>query len=293
GQNTNGQGTVHQSGGVTPGVNLVLGEVSRQANLFDLSGGTLRVVNTGSSGTVFGGSSNGIGELRVSGTGNAQIDGHIFLGNGANSFGTFSMSGGTVALGVNKPGGGFLVSGENGSGTVKISGGTFSSDYIQMGRRNNATSIGQGTQTGGNITVRRTMYVGGSSGNDNFYDISAGTITETNDLSQGTLGDSQGGLHVARFSVNPGTFSPVTGYSKGRFTVSGGAAVNIAGGLYNSTGFSAVITVGAGTQTIDLPGGNGLIEMKGGTLSAGSFLNGGAANGGSFNNGGAQANYNQ
>ena len=290
GQNTNGQGTVHQSGGWARGVNIVIGEVSRQANLYDLSGGIMRVENTGSSGTVFCGSSNGIGELEVSGNGDARIDGHIFAGSGTNSLGTFGMSGGTVALGLNKPGGGFLVAGEFGTATVNISGGVFSSDFAQFGRRFNTTSRGQATQTGGTVNVRRSMTIGGLSPNNNFYNISGGTLNLPNDLSQGTLNDTQSGIHVARFSVDPLSDVPVTNYSSATFTVGGTAVVNIAGGLYNSTGFHRV---GNGTSTTDadLPGGRGLIQMQGGSLSAGSFLNGAVANAGSFNNGGASAAY--
>jgi hypothetical protein len=201
------------------------------------------------------------------------------------------MSGGTVALGLNKPEGGFLVVGENGQGTATISGGNFNSDFLQLGRQFNATSRGQLAQTGGNVTVRRAMTIGGLSGNENYYQISAGTLNVPNNTGGGTLNETQPGVHVARFSVNPGTFTPVTGYSAGRFTVDGTAAVNIEGGLYNSTGSTGVITVGMGTQTIQLPGGAGTIQVLGGTLNAGSFVNGGAANAGSFNNGGATANY--
>jgi len=309
GQHPQALGVVHQSGGVVNNVNafsttsgnanVVIGETSRLANLYDLSGGTLNVRSTGTTtvgGTIFAGSSNGIGEFRISGNGNAQVDGHLFLGSGQGSLsavGTFNISSGTLALGLNKVGGGFLVNGDRGTGTVRISGGAVSADFFQNGRSNTASfanSQGQVTQTGGSVTIRRAVTVGGISNNDNFYDISAGTLNITNDLSQGTLNDAQSGLHVARFSVDPGAGTVTTGYSKGRFTVSGTANVNIAGGLYNSTGFHRT---GNGTSTTDadLPGGAGTIQMLGGTLSAGSFLNGGAANAGSFSNGGATANY--
>src|SRR5205814_6550782 len=128
GQHPNARGEVHQSGGwIQNTANLVIGEISRQANLYDLSGGMFRLAGGPGGGTVFAGSSAGIGEFRVSGNGNAQIDAHIFAGNGSTSFGTVSLSGGTIALGLNKPGGGFLVAGEFGSGILKVSGGTFSS----------------------------------------------------------------------------------------------------------------------------------------------------------------------
>jgi hypothetical protein len=295
GQHPNARGEVHQTGGfINNTANLVVAEISRQENLYDLSGGTLRIVNTNNNGSAFIGSSQGIGTLRVSGTGNAQIDGHIFLAGGTTAFGTFNMSGGTVALGLNKPEGGFLVVGENGQATATISGGNFASDFLQLGRRANATSRGQLMQTGGDITVRRSMNIGGLSGNDNYYHITGGSLNLTDNLGGGTLNETASGIHVARFSVNPGTFTPVTQYSAGRLTVDGTAVVNIAGGLHNSTGFTGVINLdGGGTQSVQLPGGQGIIEMKGGSLTAGSFLNGGVANAGSFNNGGATANYMQ
>ena len=112
-------GTVNQTGGfVNNSANLVVAEISRRDNLYDLSGGTLRIVNNNSNGSAFIGSSAGIGTLRVRDNGNAQIDGHIFVAGGTTAFGTFSMSGGTVALGLNKPEGGFLVLGEFGQATA-------------------------------------------------------------------------------------------------------------------------------------------------------------------------------
>jgi hypothetical protein len=290
GQHVYARGAVHQSGGwIQNTANTVIGEVSRQPNLYDLNGGTLRIAGGPSGGTLYAGSSAGIGELEVSGTGNAQIDAHLFAGSGTTSIGTVGLSdNGVITLGLNKPGGGFFVAGEFGTATVRVSGGTFTGDYLQLGRRFNATSHGELTQTGGSFTVRRSITVGGLSANGNFYDISAGSLNVTNDLSQGTLGDDQSGVHVARFSVDPGSVTPVVGYSSGRFTVSGTALVNIAGGLYNSTGQ----TPGSGANMgVPLPGGAGLIEMKGGTLNAGSFLNGAVANAGSYNNGGGTANY--
>src|SRR5688500_17611609 len=236
GQHPSARGYVNQTGGFANNTaNLVVAKISREDNIYDLSGGTLRILNTASNGSAFIGSSAGIGTLRVRGTGNAQIDGHIFLAGGATAFGTFNMSGGTVALGLNKPEGCFLVVGENGQGTATISGGNFNSDFLQLGRQFNATSRGQLAQTGGNVTVRRAMTIGGLSGNENYYQISAGTLNVPNNTGGGTLNETQPGVHVARFSVNPGTFTPVTGYSAGRFTVDGTAAVNIEGGLYNST----------------------------------------------------------
>jgi hypothetical protein len=146
------------------------------------------------------------------------------------------------------------------------------------------------TQTGGTVTVRRTITIGGLSNNNNFYNISAGTLNETNDLSAGTLNDTQPGIHVARFSVDPGAVTPVTGYSAATFTISGTATVNITGGLYNSTGQTPTSGANSG---VPLPGGVGLIQMQGGTLNAGSFLNGAVANAGSYNNGTASATYTQ
>src|SRR3954451_149286 len=106
GQHPNARGEVDQTGGWVQNTgNVVIAETSRQANLYNLSGGTLRCVNGA---TVIAGSSNGIGEFRVSATGNAQIDGRLFMGSGMGSLsavGTFDMSGGTVAPGLNKPGG--------------------------------------------------------------------------------------------------------------------------------------------------------------------------------------------
>jgi hypothetical protein len=321
GQNPQAQGIVHQTGGISNATsNMVIGEVSRRDNLYDISGGALNVKNTANlaNGSMFVGSSAGIGALTVSGTADVKIDGHIFAGNGATAVGTVNISGGSVALGLNKPGGGFLVAGEFGVSTVGISGGAVSMDFIQLGRRNNATSQGQTTQTGGDVTVRRSVTVGGLSPNNNFYDISAGTLNLTGVLhppvgdppapNPANLNELQPGLHVARFSTgdpkattgDPAVPIPVVP-SNGRLTVSGTAAVTIAGGLYNSTGYMfqppdptpeppGEPDNGDTPPPYPAPGGVGLIEMKGGTLAAASFLNGAPENA-IYPAGGSSANY--
>ena len=143
------------------------------------------------------------------------------------------------------------------------------------------------------------MTLGSLSPHNNFYEISAGTLSftglliepdDTPPVPAGFTGDwnaawrnaknkneLQPGLHVARSSTNTdttaGSFSGVV--SNARLTISGTATVNIAGGLYNSTGFTPTTGTHAG---IPQPGGTGLIEMNGGALTAASFLNGAAAN---------------
>jgi len=291
GQHPQARGTVNQSGGyITVKSNLVVAEISRQPNLYNMTGGELHIINGT---TWYAGSSAGIGEIKVSGTANAQVDAHMFVGNGSTSIGTVGISGGTVALGVNKPGGGFLVGGEFGQATLRVSGGNFSMDFAQLGRRFNTTSQGQMTQSGGTVTVRRAMNIGGLSGNDNFYNISAGSLNLTNALGGGTdnFGETQPGIHVARFSADPGTGTVTTSYSKGQLLVSGTANVNVNGALYNSTGWTRAGNATLGTSTVDVPGGAGTVSVSGGNLVATNMVNGGQANAGSYNNGGASANY--
>jgi hypothetical protein len=318
---------MNQTGGtVNVDTALVIGEASGNDNTYSISAGTLKLRNTVSNNvTAFLGSSQGRGTLNVSGTANVEIDSHIFAGSGnVTSRGALNISGGTVELGKNirftaagltdLKSGGFLVAGEFGQATVNISGGDTKMDFIQLGRRNNAASQGQATQTGGTVTVNRSVAVGGLSPHNNFYEISAGTLNQagvvldpvappppagdptpetwpTRYRNAVNMNELQPGLHVARNSTNTsttaGTFTGTV--SNGRLTISGTAAVNIAGGLYNSTGSTPTTGVHAG---IAQPGGIGLIEMNGGTLTAASFLNGADANA-TFSGSGASANYNQ
>jgi hypothetical protein len=292
GQHPEAQGIVNQTGGTANATaNLVIGETSRKNNLYTISAGVLNVKNTANlaNGTLYAGSSAGIGEIQISGTADVNVDGHLFAGSGATSIGTVGIHGGTVDLGLNKPGGGFLVAGEFGVATVTIDAGTTNMDFYQMGRRNNGVSQGQTTQSGGSVTVRSTMTVGGLSTRDNFYDISAGTL---NLPGTDTSVDGQPGLHVARFSTGDPAVGPFTP-SNARLTISGTAAVTIASGLYNSTGFNSQPAGDPPPPPIPRPGGVGLIEMKAGTLTAGFFVNGAAANAGPYVAGAtpASANY--
>jgi hypothetical protein len=254
-------------------------------NTVIVSGGVINLRNTATNNVTWrNGSSGGKGILNVSGTAVMNIDAHIFQGVAsasttlAPSRGELNISGGTVNLGVNLPTGGFIVNGEYGVGTVNVTGGTLNLDFFQNGRRNVVASQGQVTQTAGTVNVRASMNVGGLSQLDNRYTISGGNLNLTG---VGTvLGEAQTGLHIARFTSDPSVGTMI--YSNGRLDISGSANVAIAGGLYNSTGW----TPSSGSLTgVALPGGTGTVLMSGGTLTAGALYNGAAANAGSYGTG--------
>ena len=269
---------------------MVVGEQSLNDNQINISGGTIRLCNATSNNVpMFPGSGGGRATLNVSGSANAEIDSHIFAGSGSiSSKGAVNISGGTTELDKNirftfAPAtnldqdprqnllsGGFMVAGEFGAATANIRGGDTKMHFLQLGRLNRNgggttpsslkhTSQGQVTQTAGLVTVDRSVTVGGSSNNNNFLEISGGTLNQTGVVIEPEttpppdpdfVGDwpaawrnavnkneLQPGLHVARNSgaLNDGP----TVYSNGRLTISGTANVTLAGGLYNSTGPSS------------------------------------------------------
>jgi hypothetical protein len=317
------RGILNQTGGlIVIDAGMVVGEQSLNDNQVNISAGTLRFRNaTSNNVTMTLGSSGGRGTLNASAAANIELDAHIFAGSGATSIGAVNISGAsTIELGKNirftTPGltnllsGGFLVVGEFGTATANISGGDTKMHFMQHGRRNNTTSRGQTTQTGGAMTVARSITIGGLSPNDNFYDISAGTLTQTGVLENPTtppkppefvgddaawatayrnavnMNDLEPGIHVARNSTGDPAAGPIVP-SKGRLTISGTAAVSLAYGLYNSTGATIQPAGSPPPPTTKGPGGIGLIEMKGGTLAAAFFSNGSVGNPGTL----ASANY--
>jgi hypothetical protein len=144
------------------------------------------------------------------------------------------------------------------------------------------------TQSGGAVTINDYADIGRSSAQANFYEITGGSLT-VNDFTSAAAGQftnpEDAGLNVARFSNSAGTI-----FSQARLTIDGTATVTVNGPLTNARGATLGWDSSTGTYsgTATVAGGNGLIEMKGGTLTASSFINGGANNGPS-----SSANYTQ
>ncbi|MDY7000642.1 MAG: hypothetical protein SVS15_02520, partial [Thermodesulfobacteriota bacterium] len=163
-----GTGEFVQTGGehLTSGIWLGHGAMDSKGT-YDLSGGSLEVINTASIGT------QGTGEFTQTG-GTNTIEGFLRLGYESGSSGTYDLSGGSLSVGGDEQIGFFLGTGE----------------FIQ---------------TGGTHTVTGTLYVGsGSYGGVGTFnlsgaEVSAGTVdvagTGTMNLSGGTVSAGEGGLN--------------------------------------------------------------------------------------------------
>lgn len=275
-------GTVNQTGGTLNvfGQVQMATESSTTSATYDISGGTFNAFNddatAGNDVSVRVGN-RGTGTMKVRGTGVANIGRHIIVGGNAADTGVGTLEvhdSGELNVGMGAANtGGILGIGANGVANSVQSGGVINTDFFWNGYVQNGVSQGQSTQTGGTLNVAENLDIGRASAQDNFYDISGGAINVGGDLT------------VARSSTDPSA-GPVV-YSNGRLTVGGTANVAVTGQLANSGGF--VIDNPDPEPDTFRAGGTGVIEMNGGTLTAGSFLNGADANTGT----GASATYNQ
>src|SRR5688572_394897 len=283
-------GNVFQTGGtLNVGGQMLMSNKAASNSLYDISGGTLNGFNNTATPNSSSEVSLRVGQIgtsimKVRGTAVANVGRHVIVGgnNATTGVGTLEV-GGTGKLNVGMGAAvtdGVVGIGANGVGTSIQSGGEINTDFFWTGYAANAVSKGESTQTGGAVNVANDLDVGRASAQNNFYNISGGTINAADELT------------VARFSnrTSAAPTDPWAGtVSNGKLTISGTAAVAVTGQLSNSTGFTPTTGVNTG---IAQPGGVGLIEMNGGTLTAGSFLNGAAANiDPSHAGSGASANY--
>lgn len=263
------RGVVNQTGG-TATVNLawVIGEVSRSANLYDLSGGTVNVIGSGGTnpGDLNVASGSGArGTLQVRGTGKAFIGNNLNVGNAATTSGTLSVAdNGVLAVGNNGTGTSTLIIGVTGTGYLQISGGTVSTDSMTLGQ--NAGGLGTGSQTGGLLTVRSNLSIGEASTGANAYSISGGTLT-TQGIYVGTTG--KGTLNVS------GT-ATVTASTSFEDAQTGSATINVSGGSLTAPSFvnRGLYTQSAGSASLGAITGTGTIATTGGTLRATSISQG-------------------
>lgn len=277
GQNFGAVGVVnHTAGAATANFAWVVGEESRGANVYDLSGGTVTVVGDGGGGffpgdTNLGSGAGGRGTLKVRGTGVAVISGNLRAG-GANSFsaGTLEVSGGTVLVGANGSGTGKILMGDNGNGALIISGGFVSTDTVTLGQ--NAGAVGTGTQTGGTFVVRSDFAVGEASNGLNNFDISGGSLSIGGGSLGGSLFVGSNGTGAFRVSGagNVSVAGPITNAltGVGSVTVAGGSLTS--GGL-NNTG---VYTQTGGVASLNVAQGPGQMTVSGGTANLTSVAQG-------------------
>ena len=194
GQNTNARGTVQQTGGtVTVDTAVVLGEVSHQANLYDISGGTLNA--SGTTNIIRVASSNADATMVIRDNAVVRSDNDMYVGSGAPSFGTLTMSGGSLTLGAGGSGDGELIVGVFGNGTANITGGTVTTDFIR---------VAHGTAAVG------TLNIGGTA------NVTVANSTITGQTYEGTFGG------VSRINVSGGNFTAGTVTGPGTISVSGG-----------------------------------------------------------------------
>lgn len=289
-----GKGTVNVSGGTLNVANpIVLGEVSREDNQLNVTGGTV------STAEVYAGA-NGRGSVTVSTGGTLNVVGQLHIGASGTGIGSLTVNGGN--LNMTGPGGWILV-GQNGQGTFNFSSGAIDTKIISVGQ--DPTSTGTATQTGGTLRSQRTFIVGETSTAGGTYNLSAGSIdvgtAGTGDDLDGlgifigsyngkgtvnitggslssrtgaTIGYGEGGPSEGTLNISAGTFSTITpgdegrvrigvyNGATGRLNVSGTATVSFAGPILNG-----VARGGVGV------GGTGLITVSGGSLSALSLTN--------------------
>lgn len=252
GQNFGAIGVVNHTGGsATAQYAMVVGEESRGANIYDLSGGTVTVVGideTLPGDTNLGSAGGARGTLKVRGTGVANIGGSIRAG-GANQFsaGTLDVSGGILNVGANGSGAGKILMGDNGGGTLLISGGLITTDTVTLGQ--NTAALGVGTQSGGTFIVRSDFAIGEASTRDNAFVISGGSLS----IGAGSLG---GGLFVG----STGT---------GSFRLSGAGNVAVGGTINNAPTGVGTVSVGGGNLTANALVNNSNYLQSGGTASVG------------------------
>ncbi len=274
GQNFGAVGVVnHTAGAATANFAWVVGEVSRGANVYDLSGGTVTVIGAGDivPGNLNLGSSAGAkGTLKVRGTGVASVANNAVLGGGNVSGGTLEVSGGTLAVGANGIGNGQLIAGDNGTGTFILSGGHVSTDFLTFGQ--NTGALGIGTQTGGNLIVRTNVSVGESSTGANVFVVTGGTLTVGTGLTGGSIfvGANGNGTFRVGGTANVTSVGPITNALAGTGTVivTGGSLTS--GGLINNS----LYTQSGGTASVGPVTGVGQIVSTGGSLTAASIRQG-------------------
>jgi len=247
-----GDGTVLQTGGAVtqPGNGaMYLGYEAAAVGRYTISGGTL---DQGS--LTIGGYNGGRGIFTQTG-GDVFARRDVRLGRGPGGTGSYSLSGGTLAV-TSQFGPGDLVAGFDGTGA------------------------GAFEQTGGLVDVDEHVILGNAAGNTGAYSISAGRLEIDNELRVGydgrgtflqfggdvTTGDAvrlavNSASSTGRYEMHGGTLD-ITGALNGYLQVG-----RVGTGTFVQTGGTVIVRRNAIAVSIgDKVGGRGTYEISGGTL---------------------------
>ncbi|MEO5915240.1 MAG: autotransporter-associated beta strand repeat-containing protein [Luteolibacter sp.] len=274
-------------------------------------------MNIHTSGTFSVGTQLLVGNLGGAGTvkmdsGTLTVANDMEIGNGANSTGTFSMSGGTVtkssAATAVTIGGGLTTDG--GTGTANLNGGTFTAaGNFRVGHNLNSPSVPHSNGTlnlgGTNLTVNGEFWVANNTGATGTLNFTSGSITVNNWSLIGRKDDANTGVGaIGTVTMSGGTW---TKNGESNFVVgdTGAGTMNMSGGLVivtpHATADRGVTWIGnrnnaTGSLTISgtaefrssrfvlgVEGGTaGTLNLTGGTLKTSGLVGGGGTSTVSF-----------
>lgn len=262
---------------------------------FEMSGGTFNKA-TGSQIRV--GSSGGNGFMTITG-GTLNNDGssEFQIGDGSGTEGTVTLGG----FGTIQTNNWFSIGRSGGTGVLNVNGGNLNKTNGNSAFIVGDASTGTLNQTGGTITTNGEVWIGSGNSTGN-YNMSGGTLHTDSWFVVGRNGGGTGTITMTGGTINnTGTGSD--------FVVGGEASnasgtVAISGGLINATGRdtsvgknlgTGVITLsGTGafrtnTMTLGQGGGNGTVNLNGGTLRLTALGGGTGSSAFHFNGGTLQA----
>jgi autotransporter-associated beta strand protein len=297
-----------------------LGKSTNAVGTINQDGGTVNINRTGNFGLVLGdgrSSTNPTGNYNLSGTGVLNCAGEMYVGEGANGIGHFTMSGGTVNLNN-----WFVIGRENALGTVDISGGVFNKTgggnvpIGESGKANTFTLRGTGQflvngevwfANGGGHTLTASIQDNAVLTNNNWFVVGRGGAFGTLDISGSASVTKSGGGNAYVGESTTAVTSTMTVRGSGVFTASTGEFwVGQAGGsgiltIQDSGSFTCnnwlalgrasgssigIINLSSGTLTKQGSnflavgsGGSGTLNQTGGTLNSNGTRLGEASNG--------------
>jgi hypothetical protein len=255
---SNGAYSLSGSGSLTTTAWEILGNSGVGA--FNQSGGT----NTVNEYLVLGNNSTGDGIYEASGTSVLNVLGNEYVGN--NGTGTFEQFGGVHTIGTtSSPATFYLGYGSNVSGTYTLTGGTLAvngPEYVGLSGNGGFYQSG-GTHTIGTAASPQPLYIGFYSGSIGNYSLTGGTLTVNGSVFVGSTNNGIGTLltgssmaitNSLNISTN-GTFSQTTGsFSAASVNQSGGTAtlpaLNVDSIVNFSTGEVGSYTMSNGSLTV-------------------------------------------
>ena len=245
--NNGGSGTLNVSGGTLGGTGINIG--GNSTGTFNLTGGSVTATtfhvgqNTGGNGTV-----------NMS-AGTLTATSWSVVGQGGGTTGVFNMSGGIW----NQNHTDILTVGENGAGTFTMTGSSLLND----------PSINPGTgqpyvDTTNRNTNKGNVYVGRNNGGVGVWNIGDTAVAHIRELMVGNNAGSDGTVNIGGTALVDSSYD----FHIGR---AGTGVVNINGGTLNTTSGWTQVGIDAG--------GNGTLNVAGGSISSREYLIGGAGTG--------------